>query len=100
MESVAEIDDDGTSLADLSHAGGDQASAATSVYSYIDANLMDDQSIAQNSYQGMYGAGMAGSDLMDDQSLQSMSRGVPRVVTGTITTVLAPRAEPIASIRS
>jgi hypothetical protein len=73
MESVAEIDDDGTSLAELSHAGGNQASTAKSVYSYIDANLMDDQSIAQNSYQGMYGAGMAGSDLMDDQSLQSMS---------------------------
>lgn len=74
MESVAEIDDDGTSFAENSLAGGDQASAATSVYSYIDANLMDeDQSIAQNSFQGMYGPGMAGSDLMDDQSLQSMS---------------------------
>jgi len=57
---------DDTSLADNSHMG--QQSTATSVYSYIDANLMDDQSYSvagNNSY--MYGTGVAG----DDHSLAS-----------------------------
>jgi hypothetical protein len=63
MAAVAEMGDD-VSLADNSHFG--EQSQATSVYSYIDANLMDDQSFADKSY--MYASGMAGSG---DESLPS-----------------------------